>query len=59
MDYKGMKKHQSIGPLLGQIFRKIGPQIGATIVIEPKWRTVGQITFTNGEGVTFGDRRLT
>jgi D-alanine-D-alanine ligase-like ATP-grasp enzyme len=43
-----MKKKKSDGPLLGKIFRKIAPKIGAKIVIEPKWKIVGQIIFKNG-----------
>jgi D-alanine-D-alanine ligase-like ATP-grasp enzyme len=43
-----MKRKELVGPLLGQIFRKIAPKLGATILIEPEWRVVGQITFKNG-----------
>lgn len=43
-----MRKRKSEGPLLGRIFRKVAPKIGATIVIEPEWRVVGQIVFRNG-----------
>ncbi len=43
---KAMKKKQE--PLLGKIFRKIAPKIGATIVVEPEWNVVGQITFKSG-----------
>ena len=43
-----MKKKALVGPLLGQLFSKLAPQIGATVVIEPKWKTVGQIIFKNG-----------
>ncbi len=35
-------------PLLGQILQKIAPLIGATVVIEPIWKIVGQIIFKNG-----------
>jgi D-alanine-D-alanine ligase-like ATP-grasp enzyme len=35
-------------PITGQIFRKIAPKIGATILIEPNWRMAGQITFKDG-----------
>ena len=42
-----MKKRQ-ITPLLGQVLKKIAPRIGATVVIEPEWGIVGQITFRNG-----------
>jgi D-alanine-D-alanine ligase-like ATP-grasp enzyme len=41
-------KKKLVAPLLGQIFQKIAPEIGAVISIEPAWRVVGQITFKNG-----------
>lgn len=34
--------------LIGDIFTKLAPRIGAQIHIEPKWRIVGQIIFKNG-----------
>lgn len=43
-----MKQKKLVGPLLGQIFQKIAPKIGAVIVIEPEWQVVGQIIFKNG-----------
>lgn len=43
-----MKKKKTDGPLLGKIFRKIAPKLGATIVMEPEWNIVGQIIFKNG-----------
>lgn len=43
-----MKKKQLVGPLLGQIFRKLAPKMGATVVIEPEWKVVGQLVFKNG-----------
>jgi D-alanine-D-alanine ligase and related ATP-grasp enzymes len=43
-----MRKKRSDGPLLGQILRKVASKIGATIVIEPEWRIVGQIIYRNG-----------
>mgnify|MGYP001809554140 CR=1 FL=1 len=36
-------------PLLGKIFQKIAPDIGAKIIMEPKWKIVGQIIFRNGK----------
>jgi D-alanine-D-alanine ligase-like ATP-grasp enzyme len=42
------KKRKSAESLLGKIFRKIAPKIGASIVIEPEWNVVGQIIFKNG-----------
>jgi D-alanine-D-alanine ligase-like ATP-grasp enzyme len=40
-------------PLIGQIFDKIAPRIGATVLFEPKWRVVGQITFKSGRKCYF------
>lgn len=42
-----MKKTKQAKTLLGRLFQKIAPRIGATVVIEPEWRIVGQITFKN------------
>lgn len=43
-----MKKKNS-SPLLGNILKKVAPKIGATIMMEPRWGVVGQITFKNGK----------
>ncbi len=40
------KKKESL--MLGRILRKIAPRIGATILAEPEWEIVGQITFKSG-----------
>jgi D-alanine-D-alanine ligase-like ATP-grasp enzyme len=40
-------------PFIGQIFEKIAPTIGAKVLIEPKWRIVGQIKFENGRKCYF------
>ncbi|OHA88993.1 MAG: hypothetical protein A3C70_03100 [Candidatus Zambryskibacteria bacterium RIFCSPHIGHO2_02_FULL_43_14] len=44
------EKRQSKGEslVLGQMFRKIAPRIGATVLMEPEWGIVGQITFKSG-----------
>lgn len=39
---------KSFRPLLGKILRKIAPEIGAKVVMEPEWNIVGQIIFKNG-----------
>lgn len=44
-----MKKIKIPTPILGPIFKKLAPQIGARIVIEPQWGIVGQIIFANGK----------
>jgi len=33
---------------MGKIFRKVAPKIGAKVVIEPVWDTVGQIIYRSG-----------
>lgn len=43
-----MKNKKRGGSLLGKIFRKLAPKLGAAIVIEPAWNVVGQIIFKNG-----------
>lgn len=35
-------------PFLGQMLKKIAPRIGAKVILEPKWKFVGQIIFKNG-----------
>jgi D-alanine-D-alanine ligase-like ATP-grasp enzyme len=42
---KGRKKEALF---LGNLLEKIAPRIGATVLIEPEWRFVGQITFRSG-----------
>jgi len=42
-----MKNHTAI-PLVGRILKKVAPKIGATVLLEPKWNVVGQITFQSG-----------
>ena len=37
-----------IQPILGPILQKIAPRMGASVVIEPRWKIVGQINFKNG-----------
>ena len=39
-------KKESI--LLGKLFKKIAPRIGARVILEPRWGIVGQIIFKNG-----------
>ena len=41
-------KKKTLTPILGQVLKKIAPLVGATVIIEPKWQVVGQITFKNG-----------
>ncbi|MCX6717026.1 MAG: cyanophycin synthetase [Candidatus Taylorbacteria bacterium] len=41
----GMKKKES---LVGRLFEKIAPKIGATVHVEPEWGVVGQITYKSG-----------
>lgn len=40
------KKKESL--VLGCMLQKIAPRIGATIILEPEWGIVGQITFKSG-----------
>jgi D-alanine-D-alanine ligase-like ATP-grasp enzyme len=43
-----MKRKNSI-PILGAMLEKIAPKIGATVLREPQWGIVCQITFKNGK----------
>ncbi|MDO8619746.1 MAG: cyanophycin synthetase [bacterium] len=40
---------RTVQPILGTIFQKIAPKIGARVVLEPKWKIVGQVIFKNGK----------
>jgi D-alanine-D-alanine ligase-like ATP-grasp enzyme len=40
------KKKESL--LLGKVLKKIAPRMDATVLIEPEWGIVGQITFKSG-----------
>ena len=42
-------KKRTVRPILGSIFQKIAPRIGARVVMEPKWKIVGQVIFKNGK----------
>lgn len=41
--------HNSSGPLVGKIFRKIAGRIGAKVVIEGDWNIAGQIIYRSGK----------
>jgi len=41
-------KNKKESLILGKVMQKIAPKIGATILMEPKWGIVGQITFKSG-----------
>ena len=53
-----MKKQSYSGPLVGKIFRKIAPKIGAKVTIEPVWKIVGQITYKSGRKRYFRNSSL-
>jgi D-alanine-D-alanine ligase-like ATP-grasp enzyme len=44
-----MKKPTYPGPLVGAIFRKIAPRIGAKVVMEREWNIAGQIVYASGK----------
>lgn len=41
-------KKRTVQPILGTLFKKLAPRIGAKVVMEPDWGIVGQVTFKNG-----------
>src|ERR1035437_9344639 len=41
-------KNKKESLVLGKLMQKIAPRIGASVLLEPKWRIVGQITFKSG-----------
>ncbi len=46
-------KKRIVTPLLGVVLKKIARQIGATVVMEPHWKIVGQIIFKSGRTCYF------
>ncbi len=42
-------KKSSKGPLVGEIFRKIAPRIGAKVIMEGVWNIAGQIVYLSGK----------
>src|SRR3990167_845938 len=43
-----MKRVKKEALLLPKLLKKIAPQIGARVLVEPRWGIVGQITFRSG-----------
>jgi D-alanine-D-alanine ligase-like ATP-grasp enzyme len=43
-----MKNKKKVGSLVGAIFKRVAPQIGARVAMEPEWGIVGQITYKSG-----------
>lgn len=43
-----MKLHKS-GSIIAPILKKLAPQVGAKIIVEPEWGVAGQIIFKNGK----------
>ncbi len=43
-----MKQNHIAGSIVGSIFKKVAPKIGAVIVLEPIWNIVGQIIYKSG-----------
>jgi D-alanine-D-alanine ligase-like ATP-grasp enzyme len=43
-----MKKKKKESLVLGRMLQKIAPRIGASVLMEPEWEIVGQITFKSG-----------
>ena len=41
-------KNNKPTPFMGALLKKIAPKIGATVLIEPKWGIVAQVTFKSG-----------
>lgn len=44
-----MKVNFYAGPLVGKIFRKIAPKIGAKVIMEASWNIAGQIVYKSGK----------
>ena len=48
---RSITKKESL--MLGPLFKKIAPRLGAEVTIEPKWGIVGQIKFADGRKTYF------
>jgi len=47
---KTMKKHlKKESLILGKLFQKLAPRIGASVFLEPEWEIAGQIIFKSGK----------
>lgn len=44
-----MKKTKKESLVLGKLFQKLAPRIGASVFLEPEWGIAGQITFASGK----------
>jgi len=42
-------KNEKIGSIIAPLLKKLVPQIGARIIVEPEWGIAGQIIFKNGK----------
>jgi D-alanine-D-alanine ligase-like ATP-grasp enzyme len=45
---KKLLKHKKESLVLGALLQKIAPSIGASVLLEPHWGIVGQVTFKSG-----------
>lgn len=43
------KQPRKFRPILSKLFEKLGPKLGARVLIEPEWNIVGQIAYPNGK----------
>lgn len=41
-------QRRTVEPIVGHLLKRCATRIGAKVVIEPRWKTAGQITFRNG-----------
>jgi len=46
---KAQRKRKKESLLLGALFKRLAPKLGAKVVLEPEWDIAGQITFADGK----------
>lgn len=46
--YPTAMQRRIVEPIVGHLLKRCAARIGAKVVIEPRWKTAGQITFRNG-----------
>ena len=43
-----MKGHRHEHLVLAHLLKKLGPKVGARVLLEPEWKIAGQIRYKNG-----------
>ncbi len=55
---KGLEKAKIRTSFVSEIIARVAPRMGATVLLEPEYDFVGQVTFKNGKKILFRDRNF-